>query len=106
MSTIQTPVLLMTIKGTALNKGRARVWIERSLSEFGLSRHTPITISFESDCIVVTADPNGKRKVAGRPGKEILDICFPVSERDAIFHGADRLAVFAQFGKLVIKGAV
>ena len=106
MTTIQTPVLLMTIKGTALNKGRARVWVERSLSEFGLSRHTPITIVFESDCIVVTADPAGKRKVAGRPGKEILDICFPVEQRAAMFGGSDRLAVFASFGKLVIRRAI
>ena len=87
-----------------MNKGRARVWVERSLSAYGLSRGTPITISFESDCIVVTADPAGKRKVAGRPDKEILDICFPVEQRDAMFGGADRLAVYASFGKLVIRG--
>ena len=101
----QKPVLLMTIKGTAMNKVRARCWVERSLSEYGLSRGTLVNIELLEDSIVVTADPLGKRKVAGRPDKEILDICFPADQRDKMFNGAARLAVFVEFGKLVIKGA-
>lgn len=100
----------MTIKGTARNKDRARVWVESDkLAGFGFARHAPITIYMHSDRIVVELDPEGKRKVAGRERGNrrisILDICFPAAQRDEMFNHADKLAVQVEQGRIVIKAA-
>ena len=102
---------LNKIKGTALNKGRARVWVESSkLADYGFKRGEPITITHNSDNITITLDSNGKRKVAGRErdGKQIgiLDICYPLATRDAQFGGAAKLSVNAFFGIIVITAIV
>ena len=103
--------LFSTIKGTACNKDRARVWVESSkLGEFGFTRHTPIMVRFECDGIVITVDPAGTRKVAGRErnGKaiSILDICMPMQQRADMFCGAEKLCVFIDQDIIVIRGAV
>ena len=96
---------LSLIKGTACNRGRARVWVEsKRLSEFGFTRGAPITIDLNGDGIVVRLDPNGKRKVAGRPDKQILDICFPLEQRADMFCGAAKLRVGIEQGLIVITG--
>lgn len=101
--------LVCSIKGTALNKGRARVWIERDLSAYGFERGTPIKVEFESNYIAIVAKPisGADRRVAGRTrnGKDIaiLDICFDNAEREAMFKGAAKLNVHAlAHGLLVI----
>jgi len=99
-----------TIKGTANNKQRARIWVESAkLVNYGFARHTPVTVYWHSDRIVVEADADGERKVAGRERNgrsiSILDLCCDQSQRAAMFKGADKLDVFAEPGKLVIKAA-
>ena len=98
---------LNIIKGNALNKGRARVWVESSkLVDYGFKRGEPITITHNADDITIRLDSNGKRKVAGRErdGKQIgiLDICYPLATRDAQFGGATKLLVEALFGVIRI----
>ena len=104
-----TPVILNTIRGNALNKGRARVWIEvaeSKLAGYGFKRGDRLNIEIMSDGILITAAANGARKMAGRErnGKTIciLDICFDAAERDRIFQGSERLTVWIQPG--VISG--
>lgn len=99
-----------TIKGTAMNKDRARVWVESAdLAGYGFARGAPVNIYFHSDRIVVQLDPQGSRKVAGRERNgrriSILDICFPASKREAMFNGAERLNVEAVQGQITITAA-
>ena len=101
------------IKGTAMNKGRARVWLEKAQSElckFGFLRGEPVDIVIGESAITVRVDSHGKRKVAGRVKKDgkvicILDICFPAEKRLAMFAGADRLQVWAGNCEIVICAA-
>lgn len=100
--------LLMTIKGTALNKGRARVWIESDkLAQYGFTRGARIDITLRADSIAVALNDSGARKVAGRErgGRTIciLDICFYNAQRAAMFHGAAELEVYARYGVLIIR---
>jgi hypothetical protein len=104
----QTLALFSTIKGTACNKDRARVWIESDkLAQYGFTRGAPITVLFCADYISVELDDTGKRKVAGRErgGRTIciLDICCEAWLRTEMFNGAPTLDVFARHGLLIIK---
>ena len=98
--------LLCTIKATAMNKQRARVWLERSeaeLAPFGFARGERINIDISDFGIIVTASENGARKVAGRPGKCILDICMPQEQRERMRGDAERFDVLIGNGRIVIQ---
>jgi len=104
---------LTSIKSTAMNKARARVWLESNkLADYGFARHTPIKIELITSAgyIRVTADPNGDRKVAGRErnGKaiQILDICMPVETREQLREGADKFRVYIKYGEITIVGGL
>lgn len=104
----QSATLFKTIKGSAMNKERARVWVESAeLAEFGFARGERIDITFHADHIRVELNESGKRKVAGRErgGRTIciLDICFEDAIRDQMFSGAVELDVYAGLGVLIIK---
>jgi hypothetical protein len=103
----QSTVLLRTIKGTAMNKGRARVWLEVPQSEiaaYGFARGERIEIEFYENHITARALEQGRRKVAGRVknGKTIciLDICFDDAQRSAMFKGARELQVWISKGHI------
>ena len=109
LSTVSTH-LFSTIKGTALNKDRARVWVESTgLAAYGFARGERISIEYWQDAIVIKLDPEGARKVAGRDrrGKSIsiLDICFPAEQRDAMFNQAAELDVHIMHGTIIIREA-
>lgn len=99
------PTVIYTIKGTNMNKGRARTWIEKPVNElarFGFTADMRVDIEFTADGIIVTANANGKRKPTIRNGKMILDICYPDAQRDAMFNGAARLTVWGEPGRILI----
>jgi hypothetical protein len=96
------------IKSTALNKGRARVWIEdANIGQYGFKRGAPVTITIGNGRILVKTDPAGDRIVAGRErgGKSIsiLDICFPNAEREAMRFNCSKFLVSAEQGVLMIE---
>jgi hypothetical protein len=100
-----------SIKATAMNKDRARIWLETpKLAQYGFSRHTPITITIDmaDRTITIDIDPDGDRVVAGRVrnGKaiQILDICMPHADREHLRYGADKFNVYARHGRIVIVG--
>jgi hypothetical protein len=99
--------IIKRIKATAMNKNRARVWVEGDLSKYGFVRGTPVTITVCSGGIQINADSEGKRIVAGRErgGKSIaiLDICMPIAEREAIRLGAAKFTVYAKQGQIWIR---
>ena len=108
--TISAP--LMSIKATAMNKGRARIWLESAkLSQYGFVRGAPVTITINEPCkqIEVYLDSQGDRIVAGRErnGKtlSILDICIPHAVRESIRGESLKFNVYASRGALTIVGA-
>ena len=100
---------LTDIKATAMNKERARVWLESDkLAAYGFTRGARITIQIiEGDRIAVDLDPEGARKVAGRDRKgraiQILDICMAPVLRDSIRNGADKFKVWIAPGHIEIR---
>ena len=101
--------ILTTVKGTACNKDRARVWVEvpeAKIAPYGFHRGDRVEIERYSDHITIRALPQGSRKVAGRQKKGaticIFDICFPMAEREAMFNGAERLVVLINNGEIRI----
>jgi hypothetical protein len=100
--------ILKPIKATAMNRGKPRIWVERDLSSYGFKRGTPVTISVESDRILITADSSGKRIMAGRTkpnGSEvhILDITCPEVDRTRIRNSCAKFRIDAGQGFVIIS---
>lgn len=99
--------LFSNIKGTAMNKARARVWLQSTgLHEYGFGKGERCNIELLADRIVITANEAGKRVVSGKikPGanQSIFDICMPPAQRDAMFGGSEQLDVYVQHGLIII----
>ena len=89
-----------------MNKKRARVWVETpKLIAYGFARGNMVDVAIGDNAIEITLNPAGKRKTAGKGDKPLFDICFPTEKRAAMFNNAERLAVYATAGKLLIKAA-
>ena len=106
--TTDTPTVLYTIKGTAMNKARARVWIERDLTELaglGFTADMRCDLTYLDNGLLITFNPDGKKKPTVRKGartKVIFDCCMTVEQRDAMFGGAARLTVWASNNQLMV----
>jgi hypothetical protein len=99
---------LKPIKATAMNRGKPRIWLsERDLSMFGFRWGSPITVSFLSDCIIITLDPDGKSKMNGRKGKngdlQLKDMTCSQEVRESIRKGCAKFQVQAETGRIVIS---
>jgi len=100
---------LKLIKASALNKGRARTWLEHpaaDMAAYGFGDGMRVDIVFNDDAITVTANSEGKRKPTIRAGKFILDMCEPVADRDARWGGALKLRVDIAYGVIVIRRGI
>jgi hypothetical protein len=101
--------ILTTIKGTNTNKGRARTWIEQQetkLAPYGFTRNCRIDVEYTDDGIIITKNPDGKRKMAGRTKANkticILDLCYPLDQRAAMFSGSERLTVWISTNQIMV----
>lgn len=64
-----------TERNIGWNKGRPRIWLEKAvLTESGFEAGDRIDITSEPDRMVITRNPDGKRKVSGAPGRPIIDL--------------------------------
>ncbi len=104
-----TPTILTTIKGTNLNKGKARTWIElpeSKLIEYGFTKGSRYNLEFLSDGILITSNPTGDRKVSGKLKKSgtycIWDICYPLDKRLSMFSGSERLTVWISNNQIMV----
>lgn len=100
--------LTLSIKATAMNKDRARVWIESAaIQAYGFTRHARYDLQIFPDAISIKLDPNGSRAVAGRVRNgraiSILDICMPCAQRDSVRGSASTFSVSVSDGLIVIK---
>ena len=58
-----------------LNKGKRRIWLEGAvLTSAGFKHGTRFNVVNTDNVLSIYADLNGKRKVAGKPGREIIDM--------------------------------
>ena len=111
MNSEKPMTLLSTIKGTNMNKNRARTWLEQpehKLAAFGFKRHARIDIAFTETAIIITTHPVGARKVAGKTKPDgsnqcIFDICYPALKRQQMFGGAAKLCVHIAKGVITIQ---
>jgi len=99
---------LKSIKATASNRGKPRVWLERDLSAYGFKRGTPVNIMVMPSCIIIDANEDGKRIMAGRTkpnGNElhILDITCSEEARESIRMGCEKFQIEAEHGRIVIS---
>jgi len=108
---------IKSIKATALNRGKPRIWLEHDLSQYGFERGDPADITYENDRITIVAYPTAyihpddkqpiRRIVAGRRrnGKDIhiFDLTCGTNYQDALRGGHSKLAVYClDNGVLVI----
>ncbi|MCU9840523.1 hypothetical protein OEZ49_22500 [Ruegeria sp. WL0004] len=57
------------------NRGKPRLWIEGAhLTAAGLLHGTRWTLTKTDSGLTIAADPEGKRRIAGKPGRPIIDI--------------------------------
>ncbi len=57
------------------NRSRARLWIEgKHLTAAGLSHGTLWTLNQTEDGLTIQADPQGRRRIAGRADRPVIDI--------------------------------
>ena len=58
-----------------LNKGKRRIWLEGSiLRDAGFTHAMRFNVVNADNVLSIYADLNGKRRVAGKPGREIIDM--------------------------------
>lgn len=58
-----------------LNKGKRRIWLEGAvLRDAGFKHGMRFNVVNSDNVLSVYADLNGKRKIAGKPGREIIDM--------------------------------
>ena len=58
------------------NRGKPRLWIEgKALVESGLDHGNRWDLIPNSNGFVIKRNPNGTRKIAGKVGRPIIDIC-------------------------------
>ena len=110
---------IKSIKATALNRGKPRIWLEHDLSQYGFERGNPVRIDYEEDRIAIVAFPESwestkmqclqsdRRIVAGRTrnGKDIhiFDLTCGSNYQDTLRDGHSKLAVYClDNGVLVI----
>ena len=106
---------IKSIKATALNRGKPRIWLEHNLSPYGFERGNPVRVDYEDDRIVIVAFPESwestkqsdRRIVAGRTrnGKDIhiFDLTCGSNYQDCLRAGHSKLAVYSlDNGVLVI----
>jgi hypothetical protein len=105
----EVPTILMTIKGSAMNKARCRIWVERDLSElaaYGFTADMRCDLTYiDGEGLLITFNPAGKKKPTVRKGsrtKVIFDCCMSVEQRDLMFNGAERLTVWASANQLMV----
>lgn len=57
------------------NRGKPRLWIEgKALERAGLPHGTPWTLRITDFGLTIAAYSEGERKIAGKPGRPIVDI--------------------------------
>lgn len=63
------------------NRGRPRIWLEgQILIESGFNHGDRFTVTNEPDKIIIKNDPKGKRKIAGKADRPIIDMLGKVIE--------------------------
>ena len=90
-----------------MNRGKVRLWLEGSiLNTNGFKHGDRFNVENANGRLTITNSPDGKRKIAGKAGREIIDMS--AGTITASFPNAVKghyMAIKATKGKLVITKA-
>jgi hypothetical protein len=84
-----TPTITVT-RNIGLNRGKPRLWIEgNALVEAGLDHggRWDLLDHTSPDGFFISGNPDGKRKIAGKPGRPIIDMTGATLEKLGFSHG-------------------
>jgi len=58
-----------------LNKGKRRIWLEGAvLTDNGINHGMRFNVVNQDNALVISIDPDGKRKIAGRVDRPVIDM--------------------------------
>jgi hypothetical protein len=91
-------------RNLGLNKGKRRLWLEGAvLSENGINYGDRWNIIKGDNHIIVINDPQGKRKVAGKPTRPIIDMA-GATITDCFADTIERVSITQMQTGIVIQG--
>ena len=71
----------MKTRNIGMNRGRPRIWLQNGeLTDNGIKHGDRFDIEIGTNWLRIRIDPEGARKIAGKPGREIIDIAGKVVE--------------------------
>ena len=86
------------------NRGKPRLWLEGQILNLnGFPHGMRFDIINEKNTLIITANIDGKRKIAGKPGREIIDMS--AGTITASFDSSVKtVTIVTTQGKLMITG--
>jgi len=86
------------------NRGKPRLWIEgAALVEAGLDHGNRWNLVTTSTGFLIVRHPEGKRKIAGKPGRPIIDIAGATLPEVVVEAGAVSISYQPGGGLMVVK---
>lgn len=65
----------MITRKIGMNKGKNRIWLEGAvLTDHGIQHGMRFDVINSPNSLVILIDPDGKRKIAGKPDRPIIDM--------------------------------
>ena len=87
-----------------MNKGKRRLWIEGAvLNTHGFTHGKRFNVETSANMLVITTSLDGKRKIAGKPGREIIDMSAKTIT-DAFADTVKIVSIECSKNRLVIRG--
>ena len=87
-----------------VNRSKRRIWLEgQILINAGFTHRTRFMVTNHNNRLVIETDPNGKRGVAGRPDRPIIDMTGKTIT-DSLADEITAVTITSSPGKLVLKG--
>lgn len=83
------------------NRGKPRLWLEGAiLQNAGFTHHTHWTLTQSEDQLDLKVDPEGKRKVSGKPDRPVIDIA---GSSLGNIGAAEVVVIFQEPGHLTVR---
>lgn len=91
--------MIRTILTVGRNRGKPRLWLQAAyMAEHGWDRGTRYNVTLSPGRVLIQATDEGKRKVAGKPGKPIIDLNSKALAE--AFQPGDKVDLTFNFGRI------
>lgn len=65
----------MSIRNIGVNRGKRRIWLQNGeLTDNGIFHGMRFDVTPEDNALLITINPDGARKIAGKPDRPIIDM--------------------------------